>query len=105
MVSEAEVCRMNSVTAPSLASMSCTNLATSAVRSTNPARDVCTVRQEVATELGATSDGGLCEIDLDKLMEPRKSWRFRAKWLPARVKKTPQKSKALSKAARHSSTP
>ncbi len=40
IVSDAEVWRMNSVTAPSLAPASLTNFATSAVRSTKPRPDV-----------------------------------------------------------------
>lgn len=62
---------MNSVTAPSFALASWTKLATSAVRSTKPARDVCTARVELTTELAATDDSGLSEIDFGKFVKPR----------------------------------
>jgi hypothetical protein len=62
---------MNSVTAPSLAPASFTNLVTSAVRSTKPAPDVSTVSSDVTMAVAETLDEGLREIDLDRTMKPQ----------------------------------
>ena len=57
---------MNSVTAPSCAPASSTNFATSAVRSTKPRPDVCTVSSDDTMVLALTVDGAVREIDLVK---------------------------------------
>src|ERR1700710_2576486 len=67
MVSDAEVWRMNSVTAPSLAEASLTNFATSRVRSTKPAPGVCTVSSDDTMVLATTVDGALRDNDLDEI--------------------------------------
>src|SRR3954454_24167470 len=67
MVSEAEVWRMNSVTAPSLAETSRTNFATSRVRSTKPAPAVCTVSSDDTMVPAATRDGAERDNDLDEV--------------------------------------
>src|SRR4029453_13929152 len=68
IVSDAEVCRMNSVTAPSRARASRTNFATSAVRSVKPAPDVCTVSSEDTMVLALTVDDAERERDLGVVM-------------------------------------
>src|SRR5450759_750336 len=67
-VSDAEVWRMNSVTAPSRAPASFTNLATSAVRSTKPRPDVWTVRSEDMMVSALTVDDEERENDLGEVM-------------------------------------
>src|SRR5450759_4890844 len=76
-VSDAEVWRMNSVTAPSRAPASFTNLATSAVRSTKPRPDVWTVRSEDMMVSALTVDDEERENDLGEVMNsvPRPSLR------------------------------
>src|SRR5450756_183655 len=69
IVSDAEVWRMNSVTAPSFAPASSTNVATSAVRSVKPRPDVCTVNSEDTTVAALTADGGERESDFDEVMD------------------------------------
>src|SRR6185312_4234864 len=65
IVSDAEVWRMNSVTAPSFAFVSRTKLSTWEVRSTKPLPDVCTVRSDVARLLAATTEAFPRDIDPD----------------------------------------
>src|ERR1700754_256964 len=74
IVSDAEVWRMNSVTAPSLAEASAANLATSRVRSTKPAPEVCTVSNDDAIVLAATAVSCVRDNDLDEITSnlPRK---------------------------------
>src|SRR6185437_10878631 len=55
---------MNSVTAPSRPPASRRNLATSGVRSTKPAPDVCTVNSDDTMLLAATEDGLRATIGL-----------------------------------------
>src|ERR1043166_8644174 len=69
IVSDAEVWRMNSVTAPSRARASRTNFATSEVRSVKPAPEVCTVSNEDTMLLAATVDGVVRESDLGAVMK------------------------------------
>ena len=64
IVSDAEVWRMNSVTAPSRARASRTNFATSAVRSVKPAPEVCTVSSEDTMVVAVTAEGVVRERDL-----------------------------------------
>src|SRR6185312_8582799 len=64
IVSDAEVWRMNSVTAPSRACTSRTNFATSAVRSVKPVPRVSTVSNEDAMVLAATAEGVVRESNL-----------------------------------------
>src|ERR1700728_1362531 len=59
---------MNSVNWPSTAPASCANCATSAVRSTKPRPDVCTLSNDDTTELAETFDVALREMDLDDVM-------------------------------------
>ena len=71
IVSDAEVCRMNSATAPSRARASVTNFVTSAVRSVKPAPDVCTVSSEEAMEVAVTTEGVERERDLGEVIKPQ----------------------------------
>src|SRR5579863_1862111 len=59
---------MNSVNCPSMACASCTNCATSAVRSTKPRPAVCTVNKDDTTEFAETAESALREMDLDDVM-------------------------------------
>src|SRR3954468_5023376 len=67
MVSDAEVWRMNSVSAPSLAETSRTNFATSRVRSTKPAPAVCTVSKDDTIVAAATREGAERDNDSDEV--------------------------------------
>src|SRR5262245_48411542 len=64
IVSEADVCRMNSVTAPSVAPASRRNFSTSEVRLTKPVPDVCTDMREVTMRLALIVEDGERDIDL-----------------------------------------
>jgi hypothetical protein len=64
IVSDAEVWRTNSVTAPSRAPASRANFATSAVRSVNPVPRVCTVSSEDTMVVAATVEEVVREMDL-----------------------------------------
>src|SRR6202011_4000119 len=69
IVSDAEVWRMNSVTAPSRAPASLTNFAISAVRSTKPRPEVRTVRIDDTMLLALTVDDGERESDFDEVIK------------------------------------
>src|SRR6202048_163503 len=69
IVSDAEVWRMNSVTAPSRAPASLTNLAISAVRSTKPRPGVWVVRVDDMMVLMLTIEGGERENDFNEVMK------------------------------------
>ena len=60
---------MNSVTAPSRARASRTNLATSEVRSVKPAPEVCTVSSEDTMVVALTEERAVRERDLGAVMK------------------------------------
>src|SRR5207248_6465950 len=68
MVSEAEVWRTKSITAPSRPPESFTNCATSAVRSVNPPPGVWTVSSEVATVSALTADSAVRDSELGEVV-------------------------------------
>ena len=69
MVNDAEVWRMNKVTAPSRAQASLTNFVTSAVRSIKPRPDVSTVSSEVTAVSAVTADNAVRDADLGEVIE------------------------------------
>src|SRR4029077_807723 len=72
---------MNSVSMPSMAATSFTNRAISALRSTKPRPEVCTVRSELTTVFALSADGAVRDIDFDEVMSdlsPRRPCESRA---------------------------